>query len=51
MAEYICYCFKYTEEDIIRDLKENGRSTILEKIVKAKSANGCNCKVNHPQGR
>jgi hypothetical protein len=35
--ELICYCFGYSEEDIIRDLKENrGISSILEKILNEK---------------
>ena len=32
MHELICYCFDYSREDIIRDLLENGRSLIMEKI-------------------
>ncbi|MDH7553064.1 MAG: hypothetical protein GYA16_11180 [Spirochaetes bacterium] len=51
MKEYICYCFKYTEEDIINDLKANGSSTIYERIVAAKRLNQCNCAVNHPEKR
>lgn len=33
--EIICYCFSYTKEDIEKDLKLNGKSTILEYIKKA----------------
>lgn len=51
MQKFICYCFKHTEADIIKDLKENGRSTILEKIIEAKRTNGCNCIENHPEKR
>ena len=31
MNELICYCFGHTAEDIRKDVKENGRSTIMEK--------------------
>jgi hypothetical protein len=51
MKKYICYCFKYTEEDIINDVKKNGKSTILERIVAAKKLQQCNCAVNHPEKR
>lgn len=48
----ICYCFGYSEDDIIRDLNENrGTSTILERIVNEKRNGGCNCGKNHPLGR
>lgn len=48
----ICYCFGYTEEDIIRDVFENkGGSSILERIMVEKKKGTCNCKFNHPQGR
>ncbi|MBI5633843.1 MAG: hypothetical protein HZA15_10230 [Nitrospirae bacterium] len=48
----ICYCFGYSEEDIIRDvLENNGISSILERILSEKKRGGCNCKTNHPQGR
>ena len=33
----ICYCFGYTEEDMIRDVLENkGASTILARILNEK---------------
>jgi len=48
----ICYCFGYSEEDIIRDvLENNGASLILERILNAKKNGTCNCKFNHPEGR
>jgi hypothetical protein len=48
----ICYCFGYSEEDIIRDLKENrGISSVLEKILNEKKKGTCDCRVNHPAGR
>ncbi len=48
----ICYCFGYSEEDIVRDVIENGGiSSILERILNEKKKGTCNCKFNHPQGR
>jgi hypothetical protein len=48
----ICYCFGYSEEDIVRDVIENkGTSSILEKILNEKKKGTCNCKLNNPEGR
>jgi hypothetical protein len=45
----ICYCYGYTESDILDDvLKNRGRSTIAEKIVEAKKAGACQCDVKNP---
>ncbi len=49
--EYICYCFHHTAEDIEQDVKENGKSLIMEKIITEKKAGGCNCKTKNPKGR
>ncbi len=36
----ICYCFGYSEEEIIADVEKNrGMSTILERILAAKKKN------------
>lgn len=48
----ICYCFQYSEEDIVRDVMENnGVSPILEHIRSEKKKGTCNCRFNHPEGR
>lgn len=48
----ICYCFGYSDEDIIRDVSENrGISSILERILNEKKKGTCNCGFNHQQGR
>ena len=52
MDSTICYCFNYTESDIINDVEKNyGRSQILEKIIAAKQRGFCHCKIEHPEGR
>jgi hypothetical protein len=50
MHEIICYCFGYTRADIARDLRENGRSTILERIVGEKRLGTCQCATKNPKG-
>lgn len=48
----ICYCFGYSEEDIISDVMENkGISCIMERILNEKKKGTCNCRFNHPEGR
>lgn len=48
----VCYCFGYSEEDIVRDVRENnGISLILARILTEKKNRACKCEVNHPLGR
>ena len=48
---FVCYCFKFTREDIKRDISINGRSTIMERIMSEKKAGGCDCATQSPKGR
>jgi hypothetical protein len=46
----ICYCFNYTDADIIGDvLKNGGRSLIEERIANAKKAGTCQCGIKNPK--
>jgi len=47
----VCYCFEKTAEDIRRDLREHGESSILEQILAAKRTGNCRCAETHPEGR
>jgi hypothetical protein len=51
MDDLICYCFEYTREDISKDVKDHGRSLILEKIQAEKKLGNCRCAVKNPKGR
>lgn len=52
MQEMICYCFSYTEQDIVDDvIQHGGRSTIMERIAGEKKAGQCRCKETNPKGR
>jgi hypothetical protein len=46
----ICYCFHYTAADIRRNVAEHGTSTILQHVLNAKRAGGCECVAKHPKG-
>jgi hypothetical protein len=50
MDPVVCYCFGYTLEDIKKDVLENGRSLIMQKIIEEKRAGACRCSTCHPRG-
>lgn len=47
----ICYCFGYTDADIKRDVLQNGKSRIMEKIMADKKRGVCQCATKNPKGR
>lgn len=50
--ELVCYCFGYSLKDIEDDLAEHqGRSQILERIIRGKKAGRCECASKNPEGR
>lgn len=49
--DLICYCFKYNELDIEKDILENRKSTIEERIKFEKKAGACECEVKNPLGK
>ena len=49
--DLVCYCFGYTAEEIKKDFRENGRSTIMERIAAEKKDGKCNCETTNPKGR
>ncbi len=49
-AKLVCYCFGYTERDIVNDFRRHGHSTILERILAEKREGGCNCAAVNPKG-
>jgi hypothetical protein len=51
MDQLICYCFGFTDSDIMKDFEKNGRSLIMEKILLEKRSDGCDCASKNPKGR
>lgn len=49
--ELLCYCFSHSRRDIEEDIRKNGYSTLLERIVQASRAGGCRCRETNPKGR
>ncbi|MHA2432851.1 MAG: hypothetical protein ACXADO_06465 [Candidatus Thorarchaeota archaeon] len=51
MADFICYCFEYTEHDIRQEVMENGgRSLLMERILEARKLGTCQCDTKNPTG-
>jgi hypothetical protein len=49
--EMICYCFRYSAKDIVRDYFDHGYSTILEQIKNEKMLGNCQCGIKNPKGK
>lgn len=48
---FICYCFKYTADDLENDFAAHGRSTIMARIMNEKKNGKCTCESTNPKGR
>lgn len=46
----ICWCFGYTRADIEADYRENGKSTIADKIAEELRRGTCRCEETNPKG-
>ncbi|WP_421901082.1 hypothetical protein [Maridesulfovibrio sp.] len=51
MSGLICHCFGYTSDDIQKDVIENGKSTIFERIMAEKKNGACHCAETNPKVR
>lgn len=51
LDDLVCYCFSHTRNDIEKDYRKNGQSTIMAKIASEKKAGGCDCAIKNPKGR
>lgn len=47
----ICYCWGFTERQVVEDVLAHGRSTIREYITRRVAEGTCACEVNNPSGR
>lgn len=46
----VCYCFKYTVGEIIKDYLINNESLLLEEIKRGTKSGKCACDIRNPQG-
>jgi hypothetical protein len=46
----VCYCFNYSRESILKDIKTNGESNALKEIKYKMKDPGCFCERSNPQG-
>jgi hypothetical protein len=49
--DLVCHCFQYTRRQIEKEYTDNGRSLILDKIIREKKTGGCDCVQRNPKGR
>ncbi|MBT8350466.1 MAG: hypothetical protein KJO26_04435 [Deltaproteobacteria bacterium] len=49
--DLVCYCFKFTRNDIEQGYMKNGQSLIIAKISSEKKSGGCDCANKNPKGR
>ena len=47
---HVCYCFNYTRQNVLDELKETGKSTVVEDIKAKMKDPGCFCETSNPQG-
>ena len=47
---HVCYCFDWTAEDIERELRSTGKTTIHDRIRRKVQEGFCHCETMNPQG-
>lgn len=45
-----CYCFGFTRQDILNEIRETGESTAVDTIKAKMKDPGCFCETSNPQG-
>lgn len=46
----ICYCFGYTVEEMIAEIRLTGWTTVPDRIRRRLESEGCHCETANPQG-
>lgn len=46
----VCYCFGYSLEDIIEEIRLTGSTTVPQSILTRLDSEGCHCETTNPQG-
>ncbi len=47
----VCYCFGFTRQDIVDEMRTTGHSTVAERITAEVRAGNCACEVKNPSGK
>jgi hypothetical protein len=47
----VCYCFSFTERDIIEDVEQHWEGRIFKEITANVKAGLCACEIKNPSGR
>lgn len=46
----VCYCFGYTRQKVLDEIRDTGKSTVVESIKAQMKDPGCHCETRNPQG-
>jgi len=46
----VCYCFGWTPEKIQTEIRNTGKSTVIDQIKAQVQAGNCYCEITNPQG-
>ncbi len=46
----VCYCFGWTPEKIQAEIRNTGKSTVIDQIKAQVQAGNCYCEITNPQG-
>lgn len=47
----VCYCFNWTKDMILDQIKNTGTSTVVEEITARVRSGECQCEIKNPSGR
>jgi len=50
MTDKLCYCFNFTKQDIVDEIKSTGQTTIPDYIRKKIKEGACECETLNPKG-
>lgn len=47
----VCYCFSFSDADVVADLREHGQSRVKQYIRERVRDGSCECEIRNPSGR
>lgn len=47
----VCYCFGFTRQDILEEIRATGQSTVAKRIAVEVEAGRCACEIKNPSGK
>ncbi len=47
----ICYCFDVSYQQVVNDMKKNGKSIIKDFVIRQTKSKNCACEIRNPSGK